>query len=74
MRPMRTRLLSIVVLCLAAARAVGSDASGRRPPQFANTNDPDCRAMLRAPHAGRAMALQTPEADMPGFQAVTNNP
>ena len=55
-------------------RGIDRPLRGKTPPRFADTNDSDYASMLRAIRAGRAMALQTPEADMPGFPGRTKNP
>lgn len=52
---------------------LSKEAGGRGIPaegfQFADTNDPDYQAMLKAITEGGRKAYETPEADMPGFKS-----
>ena len=68
-RPEHSPALSAHLSKHSGGRGIDTPRLGKAPPRFADVSDPDYRAMLAAIRAGRALALQTPEADMPGFQA-----
>jgi hypothetical protein len=55
----------------AGGRGIDKAVQGQRPPRFTTTADPDCQIMLHAIEAGHRLALETPEADMPGFRGPT---
>jgi hypothetical protein len=55
-------------------RGIDKATGGRTPPQFADVTDPDYVTMLRAIQTGKRLALQTPAADMPGFQGARPEP
>ena len=57
-----------------SGRGIDKARRGRTPPQFADTADPDYRAMLKAIETGKQLALETPAADMRGFQGARPEP
>ena len=73
-RPEESPALTAHLSKAAGGRGIDRPLQGKTPPPFADTNDVDYASMLRAIRLGQALALQTPEADMPGFQGQTNNP
>ena len=73
-RPEHSPALSAHLSKQAGGRGIATPLQGKTPPRFSDTADPDYAAMLRAIRTGQAMAVQTPEADMRGFQGQTNNP
>ena len=58
----------------AGGRGIETPQDGRSPPRFADTSDPDYQTMLRAIKAGKRLAEETPEADMPGFCGARDVP
>jgi hypothetical protein len=73
-RPEHSPALSAHLSKQAGGRGIDAPLRGKTPPRFAGAADADYAAMLAAIRAGRALALETPEADMPGFQGQINNP
>lgn len=69
-RPEHSPALTAHLSKQAGGRGIETPLRGKTPPRFANTSDPDYQAMLRAIQAGRDLAFQTPEADMPGFRGA----
>lgn len=55
-------------------RGISRAKEGQDIPMFANTEEADCLAMLNAIRAGKSLALETPRADMPGFQGHRPEP
>ncbi len=72
--PPRSPVLTAHLSKEAGGREIDKAMRGRAPPQFADTTDPDYRTMLKAIEVGKQLMLQTPTADMQGFQGARPEP
>lgn len=73
-RPEHSPALTAHLSKESGGRGITTSLRGKSPPRLADTTDPDYVAMLHAIQAGRVLAQQMPEADMPGFQGRIDNP